>query len=168
MLSKEDIIYIAGFLDGEGWIGLQKTPIKRSRWAYTYYLVRIGVSNTNKEILEWLQSSTGKGYIRVNASNLKLPNRKPCWMWDISGKNAIEFLELIYPYLKIKKEVVTTIMELRKVIDTQKEERLSQKIKYKPPISEESNKRREELYQKVRGLNRKGLRVPEKELRGIC
>lgn len=156
MLSQEYIIYIAGFLDGEGWIGLQKNPIRTNRWAYTYYFVRIGVSNTNKAILEWLQSTTEKGYIRANLSNLKLPNRKPCWVWDVSGKDALEILKLIYPYLRIKRTVVKAILEFREMIDTQKKERLSCKGKYKQPVPEEFNLKREKLYQKVRSLNKRG------------
>ena len=156
-LSREDAIYIAGFLDGEGWIGLQKNPIRADKWAYTYYFVRVGVSNTNKEILEWLQAITGKGYIRVNKSNLKLPNRKPCWMWDLSGTDAVELIKLVHPYLKVKKKVVESILEFRQMIDSQKKERMTSKRKYKQPVSEEFNKKREELYLNVRKLNKRGL-----------
>lgn len=89
-MIKEDIIYASGFIDGEGCITTSHNNF------------RITLSNTNKNILLWLQTTFGG-----NLNDQYLPKNSKhnlAWKWVIcSGKDLIKFLDLVIPYLKIKK-----------------------------------------------------------------
>lgn len=90
-MTKEDIIYAAGFIDGEGCVTTSNG-----------YNFRVTVSNTNKDILVWFQSVFGGN---LNDQHLpKNPKHNIAWKWVICSKaNLLTFLNLIIPYLHIKK-----------------------------------------------------------------
>lgn len=94
-LSSEEMAYIAGLFDGEGCVSFGRT---RSSW-----FIRVFVTNTNLEILEWLKSIFG-GDIK------KLSSRRDGWKqgycWRISWTRAIEFLSLIAPWSRLKKRQI--------------------------------------------------------------
>ena len=90
-MTKEDIIYAAGFIDGEGCI---TTSTGRT--------FRITIANTNKDVLDWLQSIFGG---HVNNQHLpKNTKHNIAWKWVIcAGDKLVLFLDLVAPYLRIKK-----------------------------------------------------------------
>ena len=63
------------------------------------YLVRITITNTYRPILEQIKLQFGgnihpKGGVRPG---------KPCWVWWLNHRAALNFLRTIYPYLIEKK-----------------------------------------------------------------
>ena len=98
MPKKEDIIYTAGLIDADGCITTCPP-----------YNFRITLSNTNKDILTWLKSIFGGN---INNQFLpKNPNHNPAWKWVISYKKGVlKFLEMSYPYLKIKKKQAKVVI----------------------------------------------------------
>ncbi len=84
--------YAAGIIDGEGCI-----QITRSR---RNLHLRVMVSNTNLEVLEWLQLNYG-GSICAHKTYALTP-RKKIYDWTAAGPNATELLEKILPFLIIK------------------------------------------------------------------
>lgn len=95
-MKKIDLAYVAGIIDGEGCIGLYLS--KKS----SYYFIQVAVHMTNEWMITWL-SNNFSGSKNVYTHYRKRANCKPEWAWNITGKKALEFLELIYPYLKLKK-----------------------------------------------------------------
>lgn len=103
MPKREDIIYVAGLIDADGCI--TTCP----KWNF-----RVTLTNTDKEIFIWLKK-TFKG--NVNNQHLpKNPKHSPAWKWIIAcRKDVLNFLEMIYPYLKIKKsQAKVVIVHLKK------------------------------------------------------
>lgn len=91
MHNKQDIIYAAGFFDGEGCITAGPKTF------------RITVTNTNKEVLDWLCHAFG-GNVNQSWGNKKInPKHNKAWKLVITRKPVVvAFLSQIYPYLKIK------------------------------------------------------------------
>ena len=85
--------YVAGIIDGEGSICLQPNSPKGC------YSVRVSVANTNEWLLQMLKSQFGGRIYLKNHGNRFW---KPAWEWVVQARKAIEFLQLILPYLQLK------------------------------------------------------------------
>ena len=109
-MKKNELIYLAGLFDGEGNVyiakgGCRNTPTKK-------YWLRLTITNTNKKILAYIKKYFG-GQL-FNNGNFKKSHHKLCWFWVLSCNQAKEFLEKIYPYLRIKKKVVGVAIDFQK------------------------------------------------------
>jgi len=101
-MNKKDLIYSAGFIDGEGCL---TTGHK--------FAFRLTISSTDKSILEWLQSKF-KGNIN-NQWLPKNPNHNMAWKWVLCKKSdLLTFLLAIIPYLKLKKSQAQLIINYMK------------------------------------------------------
>lgn len=102
MLKPAERGYIAGIADGEGSFCLYCNG--NGRW----FSPAIQISSTNKAVLEWINLKTGLG--RVHSETKKYPSGKLLWTFQVSGQGQVkEFLELILPYLRIKKPVAKLV-----------------------------------------------------------
>lgn len=100
-LTETEAAYVAGIVDGEGWIGMtmRKNPAKGARRAYgvTTYL---GVANTNTALLEWLAE---KIHCRIVGRPLTL-GVKPKGAGLVTNQQQIQvILHQIMPYMIIKR-----------------------------------------------------------------
>jgi hypothetical protein len=90
-----NLAYVAGLVDGEGSIGFTKVGAHRS------WVPRVSITNTNLDVLEDIGKKFG-GYI------VPLSQRKEGWKqgysWLILNSSAVSFIDLIYPWLRIKRE----------------------------------------------------------------
>jgi len=93
-----NIAYVAGLVDGEGCLGLTKCGKSIAP--------RIVITNTNKQIIYDLKEAFG-GHILYRPAS-KQGWKCPCH-WVIQNSSAIEFLEKIYKYLRIKKDQATCL-----------------------------------------------------------
>lgn len=104
--SEIDLAYIAGLLDGEGSIFITKTHPEGRRWsraASPDYAIGVSITNTNKAVLEWVQSLfEGSVYKHGGGTGTWGESKKPVWFWRISRQKALAFLELMQPFLRIK------------------------------------------------------------------
>lgn len=94
MEANESLAYIAGFLDGEGCIMIRKYRSK-------YNEVCVQITNSNLEVLEHIA-------VLLEGSRLynqKRYGRKEIWRVVLTNKWAVHNLELLFPYLIVKKEV---------------------------------------------------------------
>jgi hypothetical protein len=91
---RDDWLYTAGLLDGEGTIRVKRCTYRRRTREHT---VAVAVVNTNHSILEWLQDRFGGTITLQGGTNL------PCYSWGLNGTpKAVAFLQRIRPYLRIK------------------------------------------------------------------
>lgn len=102
-LSDVDASYIAAFIDGEGYIGAY---VNRGSIA-----VKIGVANTYKPIVEWLETVTGAG--SVVESRRSNPKHKTAYSWQIYAESAESLLQQISPYLRIKGDRAELALEIQ-------------------------------------------------------
>lgn len=101
--NPRELGYIAGLLDGEGWITWHK---KNERKVGKYPF--IGIANTNPEVLKYLESIGGKVSWRPERTFQFAGVTKKiasCGNWELHGTlNIIAFLKAILPNLIIKRE----------------------------------------------------------------
>lgn len=101
MLSNEELAYIAGIIDGEGYIGLAKQKYTEPTHGDGFcYVLNVGVGMTEGVISDWLYTEFGGVLSYRNHKG----NCRSSWDWRVKGSVAAEFLEKILPYLIVKKE----------------------------------------------------------------
>lgn len=93
--------YVAGFIDGEGCIMIQKSMHSKSKnlsYNPSYNLI-VDVGNTDLPILKSLQKLFGGSvYTRPNPRKQKIGHE-----WKVSGKAAFYVLTTIGSFLRIKR-----------------------------------------------------------------
>ena len=134
--------YIAGIIDGEGYMGIRKCKRKSGR---VVYAPMVSVKNTNREVLDFCcLYFGGKVYTEQRVS----PSGKTFYAWQIvKRKLIINLLETVLPYLIIKKKEAEALLEFFRCCSFGKKR-----------LSEEELSLREEAYQLLRKL-KKGERV---------
>ena len=112
MVTEQELAYVAGFFDGEGWVGIS---VRDSHKAYKYYVLDMTITNTNLEILEWIQECFG-GYI-VDKPKREVHHRQG-HVWKTSANNALEFLSLIKPFVRVKRVQVSMALTFKEMQDS--------------------------------------------------
>ena len=96
-MKKTDIAYIAGLFDGEGCIRINKNSAQ-----HRYYSLNVSVKMSWQWMPEFLRCGFG-GSVYKYKMDKYYPNAKDQWCWNIRGQQAVEFLETVMPYLKLKR-----------------------------------------------------------------
>ena len=109
LMSKLQAAYLAGLIDGEGYIGILETKRgNKAEWhslrEFMYSPV-MKVAMTNKEIIEWLHNSFG-GTFEVRKAH---GNARESYAWTCRKASVREFLKHIHPYLKVKRKQAEVI-----------------------------------------------------------
>ena len=101
-MRTSDILYLAGFFDGEGYVSVS---VLKHKWSQGFYVdLRAGIGNTNRDVLVWIQRVTKLGKVWKHQ---KKGNRRLQHHWVTSNlQDTRKFLKLILPYLKVKKKTV--------------------------------------------------------------
>lgn len=157
-MSKSTAAYIAGFVDGEGYIGIISDERRTNHRRTTSYTCVLKIANTNKEIIDWFHRSYGG---TIHDREMK-ENQKHAYCWTLAGPKLVPFLEKIHPYLKIKKQQAEIVKRLRKTVTPSSYEHIKRKSKnggnfISKTTKPEILKLRNELYQKCKELNRRGI-----------
>ncbi len=137
-LSKEDAIYLAGIIDGEGSVGVF-TRNGNKKWVRPH----LQIVNNNFDLLNWLQKRIKFGSIYIRKDKRK--NRKRGWNWRVACNNAIIVLKEVFPYLIVKKknaEILLSLWGYENIFN-----RISSKIPF------EIQKIREEVFDEIKVLN---------------
>ncbi len=105
-LSESEKSWLAGFIDGEGYIGTtfqrkKETKCSAASPRYHPYLI---ITNTNKEILLYINKIIGDGRLYLlNKKNENLGKWKVGYQYKLTKKETLlQILEYILPYLKVK------------------------------------------------------------------
>jgi len=158
LMSKLTASYLAGLIDGEGCMEIQKRKKPECFLGY-YYVARVRITSTDKEIIEWLKESFG-GWISERKG---VDRNRDSWEWCLSYGKAKKFIEKVCPYLKIKKKQAEILREFYRTFGKNSyrivENRLGRGTGYHKELKKEILEKREKLYQQIKALNKKG-RVP--------
>jgi len=101
-MKKTDLAYMAGVIDGEGNITLAKRNNGKYK-AGVRYDIQIGVTNTNKWLLESFRFAFG-GSIRKKRKGFKsLPSSQDCFDWSVTNQQAFTAIKALLPYLQLKR-----------------------------------------------------------------
>lgn len=121
----EQLAYIAGFIDGEGTIGIYTHNKNKS-----CLQVNVHIANTNVEILEEIHMVLGLGTVRAGRRGTSA--WKPLYRLEFNHGEAKELLTDLLPYLQIKKEqakLSLQFLELQKRVDVVKKQEIALQVK---------------------------------------
>jgi len=93
--------WVAGFVDGEGCIGIAKN--KAVKGGLEFYYLRLCVTQNTKLELIMLQKIYG-GSVSPHGDG---------WQWIISAKKSLKPLKDILPYLRIKRKEAKLALEFQ-------------------------------------------------------
>ena len=137
MNDKVKFGYLAGIIDGEGCLIISRT----NRGSYMNYYGRIHVKNTDTKLMKWLVDNFGGTVNAITPSDAI--KHAVAYSWYSSG-NAHDkevLLLALMPYLVVKREQAKILIEFFRM------------------SGEVNPQKREELYQKIHALNRRGPTV---------
>lgn len=156
-MSKLTAAYVAGLIDGEGSVEIQKR--KRAQCVNNvYFCPRIRICMTDKNIIEWLKDSFG-GFISYRKEH---DNCRESFSWAMTSVKSVKpFIEKVYPYLKVKKQQALLIKDFIKTYNSNSYYIVKNKLGYgigkHKELKEDIFNKRIELYQKIKELNKRGL-----------
>ena len=116
MKSTNPIVlsYIAGFLDGDGSIFFQIVPRKDYKQRFQ---IRTSIGfyqdTINVKILEWIKEQIGAGYIRHRKTGVSDYT-------IVESKEVRKILELLRPYVRLKKKQVELGLEILDKLENKK------------------------------------------------
>lgn len=93
--------YIAGFFDGEGYITIRRS--NRYLGNRVSYRLVVGFTNTNIDVLKWIQLSVGGG--AINPKSRKSLKHSQAFELTVHKRHLIvDLIDAIEPYVRIKRE----------------------------------------------------------------
>lgn len=110
-LSETDKAWLAGFVDGEGYIGIVRTKKKANQTQSDSLLYHpwIIITNTNLNIVEYILTVVSA---QKRASLRRTEGQKASYQIKISKfENVIELLEYLLPYLRLKVEQAKLVIQ---------------------------------------------------------
>ena len=103
--------YIAGIIDGEGNIMLQRFHVGE------YPSPCVSIASTTLKLLYWIKDIVGKGTI-INKKNYNPEKHQDCYSYTIKYNDAIKLIKDIYPFLIVptKKKIAELILKRYKEV----------------------------------------------------
>lgn len=98
--KHDDLVWFAGFFDGEGCVTLHRKLRKNK---VPCYELMLQASSTHFPTLAKIKDIWSFGRLNQEALYDYRPTRSPCWHWIVYGRKALFLLEGIYPYLVTKR-----------------------------------------------------------------
>lgn len=148
-----DLAYLAGVLDSDGFISIQRTTKNchrgAFRWTATYFQARVGIAGTRREPHDFAAARFGGS---IHAHTPKNPADRVQFQWVASGRMAAAVILAVRPFLLIKGEQADLTLELQALVQRQFAEiKATQRPPYRVPP--EMAAERDRLFVAVRALN---------------
>ena len=149
--TNEDLSYIAGLVDGEGYIGLIKHIEKRRRKTIKtritcFYRPAVKIEMCDRDGIDFIDKFFEGNIWFIEHKAIQ----RGSWAWSAGSQSkAKRFLEAILPYLKIKKnqaELLIHFIKQREIKNTHRVKRGSTSY----------TKHEVQIYNKLRLLNKRG------------
>jgi len=148
--SDLDKAYVAGIIDGEGYIGIGGDTISK---------ITVTVANTDERLIKFLHElydgsiSTIQSKSLLNCRPGKM--RKPVFMWNVLCNDAERLLNDVLPFLKIKDQHARVALKLREFVKSKPLPRYD-----KEDVSQAIIEKRLLFKAYLIKLNAKGILVP--------
>jgi len=112
-MKNVDIAYIAGLIDGEGYIGIKKSKAYKCQDRKTPgYHARIQIRMVDEQAIKFISETLGGWYYKEKPN---CTNGRPLYCYQASDKRAETILSIVIPFLRVKKESANTVLCLRKL-----------------------------------------------------
>jgi hypothetical protein len=148
-LSSEQSAYLAGVVDGEGHLAIQRVPPRHGR-STPLFSFRAKITNTNLQWLEGIQAWIGGRIQRMDSAKRK--NRRPCYDLTLNGVEARAMLTRIMPFLRLKQEHGHILMQYFDVAARRRDSNLPGRPSNGPIVDE-----LQALYEELKSKNLRGL-----------
>lgn len=142
-ISKLQSAYLAGLIDGEGYIGLMDVRAgNKKEWFSSHesmFVPVLKVAMCDKPMIYWLFSSFGGTFETRKAHG----NARESYCWSLKKRKAIDFVRYIYPFLRVKNKQAELLLRFPSG---------------KPgcPLTEEIYEKRKSLCVEIKELNKRG------------
>lgn len=107
MGDSHHIPYLAGLIDGEGCVSVDRTSGRRNRPGF-YYWAQVRVAMTDKRPLYLLGSLYGGS---ISSTDRSAHGHKRLYTWTLGGGKVTPLLKDIEPYCIVKKAQVAMALE---------------------------------------------------------
>jgi hypothetical protein len=149
---KEKLAYLAGIIDADGCIHIERFLDKRRNKSTYRYVLRLQIGVTKRMLVDWVQENFG-GSTKIYRIKGRTENRNDVYNWRISSGKAAEVLETILPYLILKQKQALTAIDFRKTLMSKTESRAHKCA----DVRQQKNQLKEKLYNKMKKLNKRGV-----------
>lgn len=109
MSENTTLAYLAGIVDGEGYIGIKKSPPRRDTVSPGYH-ERIQVRMVDEPAIALLAATLGGNYYREAPHAAQ---GRPLFCYQASDAKACLVLLALYPYLRVKRPDAEAVLEMR-------------------------------------------------------
>ena len=158
-VKQTTISYLAGLVDGEGYVGIKKdlTSVRNKHSKSPLYHERIQIRMSDENAIKLFKETFGGNYYfeKEKANNPLTKKRMYCY--QISDLSAAKTLKLLLPYLRIKKKQAQICLKLYKNKRTKlarKRGNLGGRKKDKGrPMSQKVLNYRDKLWKQIKQLN---------------
>lgn len=116
-MSATDAAYLAGIVDGEGCIMINRNKAEwRHRATNDGYSLSLVVTMTDEPTIDWMLSKVGstKREITFGQRNSLAHIRTPGYSIRITSQHCVEVLEMVLPYLICKKAEALLAIEFHR------------------------------------------------------
>lgn len=113
------LAYLAGIVDGEGYIGVKRVAPARDRVTPSFH-ARIAVKMADREAVDLLLATFG-GTLRDEPATA--PGGRPMVGWQVFDVGAERVLRALLPYLRVKRASALVALELRDLQATSRQHR---------------------------------------------
>lgn len=137
-VTKTELAYIAGIIDGEGTITLMRHHSNQTPSP------EISVANTSLRLLQHLKKTIGSGVI----IRKKIYSKKhtPSYTWTLRSNAALELMKAVLPWLLIKDKRAQLILKDYKRLTPRNGRYTKQQLKRKVALVNKVRKLNERLY----------------------
>ena len=112
-MTSSERAYVAGIIDGEGWLEFKRKPMKRNtrpgKPTHNVLIIRMEVPQVDGRLIDYLMETTGEG----NRDMKRYPNH-PTYQdqhrWRLCHLAVYRVLKQIYKYLIVKREKAKLII----------------------------------------------------------
>lgn len=145
MRKNELIAYLAGLVDGEGYVGIKKTH-GRKDCVNPQYHERIQIRMVEEKAIKLFKNTFGGNYYRETEHSKY--SKKPLYCYQATDKLAAGIIKILIPFLLIKKRQAEFILQLRK--SKEDPESYKRGSPARRPMKASIIKHREYLYKQIK------------------
>lgn len=140
-IGREDFIYLAGLIDGDGCfiISKRRSPPRND---HTNYIVKLQVHCITEWLIDWILETFG-GHKTIHHNKAR-SGRRTLYGAEITGDRLTKTCERLIPFLKLKKLNAENMLEMRKTYTS---------FGGRVPVPQESQQTREKCFLRSQQLN---------------
>jgi len=105
-----DLAYLAGLIDGDGSFHISKRKGRGYKHTSQCYGMVLSIHCIERSLIDWVVSKFGGITTCLN----KKPPRRSLYGVEITGNRLTQLIELILPFIKLKKPHAENMLKMRK------------------------------------------------------